>query len=127
MNECVRYVPLDIAMTIYVDTAYFQSEVKTALLEKFSNHTLADGSRGFFHPENWGRGQPVYLSQIYAVANTIPGVKLAIVTRFQRWGMEPNRELDNAVLAIEGLEIVQLNNDPNRPEYGRIAFNLRGE
>jgi hypothetical protein len=120
------YIPLDIAMTICVEAGYFRSEVKTDLLEQFSNRTLADGTRGLFHPDNWTFSQPVYLSRIYSIANAIVGVESATVTRFQRWGKKPNRELENAVLKIGRIEIAQLSNDPNFPENGRIVFNLMG-
>ncbi len=121
-----QFVPLDIAMTICIKPGYFRNEVKKALLERFSNHMLSDGSRGFFHPDNLTFGQPVYLSRIYAAANAIDGVESAEMTRFQRLGKSPSQELENGVLPIGHVEIARLDNDLNFQENGRIEFNLFG-
>jgi hypothetical protein len=48
------------------------------------------------------------------------------VKRFQRWGREPGLEIDSGFLRPAGLEIVQLENDRNFPENGRLDFDVRG-
>ena len=48
------------------------------------------------------------------------------VTRFQRWGEEPNNELEKGVLKTGKMEIVRLDNDSNYPENGKIEFNIHG-
>lgn len=121
-----QFVPLDLAMTVCVNRGYFRSDVKVALLERFSNRILADDRLGFFHPDNWTFGQPIYLSRIYAAASEVAGVKWVEVERFQRWGKVANQELETGVLSIGRLEIVQLDNDPNFQEHGLIEFNMLG-
>jgi len=69
------FVPLDIALTVCVTTDHFRSNVKQALLEVFSNRDLPDGRRGFFHPDNFTFGQPVYLSKVLATAMQVPGAQ----------------------------------------------------
>ena len=99
------------------------------------------GAEGFFHPDNYTFGQPVYLSQLVATALRVPGVQLIDLaedgaealfarrrprTRFQRWGERPRGELAAGRIALERLEIARLDNDPNAPENGRIEFLLEG-
>lgn len=120
------FVPLDIVLLVCVKAGYFQSDVKEALLEVFSRHELADGRRGFFHPDEFTFGQPVYLSRIYQMAMAVAGVASVEVKRFQRWGKLPNQEIENGVLTPAPLEIVQLDNDANFPERGRIEFTMGG-
>jgi hypothetical protein len=105
--------------------------VKQALLEIFSNTDLPDGQRGFFHPDNYTFEQPVYLSQIVALAMQVPGV-LWIDTsekpphRFKRWGQPSRKELEEGMITFNRLEIVRLDNDPNFPENGKIEFFMEG-
>jgi len=67
-------VPLDILLKICVKSGYFQSDVKRSLTNVFSRYPLAGGGRGFFHPDNFTFGQPVYLSRIYQTAMNVAGV-----------------------------------------------------
>ncbi|MGB9739737.1 MAG: putative baseplate assembly protein [Chloroflexus sp.] len=117
------YVPLDLAFVICVESGYFAANVKVALLERFS-------ARQFFHPDNFTFGQPLYLSHIIAAAMSIPGVRwietAGTRVRFQRWGKPPRGELANGQLDVGRREIIRCDNDPNRPEHGRIEFIMEG-
>jgi hypothetical protein len=120
------FVPLDLALKVCVESGYFRSNVKQALLAAFSNRDLPSGKRGFFHPDNFTFGQPVYLSQLYEVAMSIAGVQSVDITRFQGWGKAANQELDNGVLTPNRLEVIQLDNDPNFAENGKLEFVMQG-
>jgi hypothetical protein len=121
-----RYVPLEIALTLQVDSDYFQSDVKAALVSTFSNKILPNGQTGFFHPDHFSFGQPVYLSQVVARAMQVAGVVSVNVTRLQRWGQPPGNELQAGQITFSRVEIARLDNDPLMPENGRISFNLEG-
>jgi hypothetical protein len=127
------FVPLDIAFTVCVAPGYFRSNVKEALLETFSNVELPDGRRGFFHPDNFTFGQPVYLSQVVAAAMQVAGVDWIDTddtapkpNRFRRWGQASRGEVAAGRIAFERLEIARLDNDPNQPENGKIDFLMQG-
>ncbi len=121
-------VPLDIAMTIRVAPGYSRSDVKKALLETFSSGDLPDGRRGFFHPDNFTFGQPVYLSKVVSTAMQVKGVQWVDMEDkyFRRWGQPSHGEFDEGKISIGRLEIARLDNDPNRPENGRIEFYMEG-
>jgi len=120
------FVPVDIFMKVCVKPGYFRSFVKQTLLMAFSNREKPDGDRGYFHPDNFTFNQPVYLSNIYSAALAVQGVASVDVTKFQRWGKIANRELENGVIDTQRLEIIQLDNDPNFPENGKIDFEITG-
>ena len=141
------FVPLDIIFTVCVSPGYFQSDVKQALLEVLSNRRLPDGrlgpstsdrhgrrsGRGFFHPDNFTFGQPVYLSKIIATVMDVPGVQWVDVddsgnkaNRFQRWGRKANGEIEDGVIEMDRLEIARLDNDPSLRENGRLDFVMEG-
>ena len=131
--DAPRYVPLDVLFTVCVKKGYFRGNVKEALLDAFSNRVLRDGTRGFFHPDNFTFGQPVYLSQIIARAMKVIGVESIDVddtpprpNRFQRWGQAAQGEIANGFISIHRLEIARLDNDRSKAENGRIDFEMKG-
>ncbi|HEY2990886.1 MAG TPA: putative baseplate assembly protein [Candidatus Binatia bacterium] len=121
-----RYVPLELEMRVCVKPNYFRSEVKDALLELFSNRILPNGRPGVFHPDNFTFGEPVYLSPLYAAAQSVEGVASVEITTFQRIGTPDPKPLEDGKLALGRLEIARLDNDPNFPERGVYHLTLGG-
>jgi hypothetical protein len=121
-----HYVPLDIAMTICVQPHFLRGHVKAALLNVFSSQVRADGSPGFFHPDNLTFGTGIALSKLVATAQAVTGVRNVTVTKLERFGEGPNQELENEFLPIGPTEIPQLDNDPSFPEHGKLQFTMEG-
>lgn len=121
-----QFVPLEIEMRVCVQPDYFRSDVQTALLEVFSNRILPDGRRGFFQADNFSFGQPVYLSQLYAAAQAVTGVRFVEFIKFQRFGLDSQEGLDAGLLEMDRLEIARLDNDPNFPERGLLRPIMEG-
>jgi hypothetical protein len=125
--DAPRYAALDLALTICVKPHTFKAFVKEALLEAFSNRDNPDGTRGFFHPDRFTFGQPVYLSQVVARAMDVPGVASVMsVDRFQRYGEDPHGETAQGFIPMARLEIARLDNDRNAQERGQLAFTMQG-
>jgi hypothetical protein len=120
------YVPLDIAIDVCVAPYHFRGDVEEALLIALDNKTHVDGTTGFFHPDHISFGQPLYLSRLYAAVMAVEGVESASVTRFQRFGKVAQHELEQGYIAMDRLEIARLDNDPNFPENGVLAFQMGG-
>jgi predicted phage baseplate assembly protein len=126
-----RFVSLEIVLTVCVEPGYFRDQVKEALLEVFSSRALPDGRRGFFHPDRFTFGQPVYLSRIVAAAMQVPGVRWIDTSDrppnlFRRWGEAAHGELAKAQIGMDRLEIASLDNDPSRRENGKLDFVMEG-
>lgn len=117
-------MPLDLAFRVFVAPEYFQSQVKQALLEVLSDRVLNVGQLGFFHPDKFTFGQPVYLSQVIATVMQVAGVQSVSPIRFQRLEVPPAGELEAGQIAFDRLEIVRLNRE--RPEQGRLELILEG-
>jgi hypothetical protein len=135
--KAASYVPLDLALTVCVLPNYLRDHVEAALLDVFSNRVLPDGRLGFFYPDNLTFGQGIYVSQIVAAAQAVPGVQSVQVARLERYEIgepassppvEPATEEvpSMGVLSIGPFEIARLDNDPNFPENGRLEVDLRG-
>ena len=124
--EGPRFVPLDVVLRVCVAPGYFRANVRQALLEVFSSGALPGGGRGFFHPDNFTFGQPVFLSRIVAAAMAVPGVTWVDVERVQRWGQRAQGERERGSIEFGRLEIARLDNDASLPENGKIEFDMQG-
>lgn len=117
-----QFVPIELDLEVCAAPGHFRLDVAGAVADALSNRVLPGGRRGFFHPENFTFGQPVYLSRIYAAVERVEGVDSAVVTRLRRFGQPDNGELAAGVLAIGPWEIAQCDNDPSFLEHGVVRI-----
>lgn len=120
------YVSLQLSLHVCVKPDYFRSDVRSGLIEMFSNRVFRDGRRGLFHPDNFSFGQPVYLSPLIAAAHQVPGVQSIEVVSFGRQSDDDPIPLDDGQFVLRPREIARLDNDPNFPEHGVLALDLHG-
>jgi predicted phage baseplate assembly protein len=120
--RAAEYVPLAIDLDVCVSPDHFRGDVAAAVRQALSNRVNADGSIGFFHPGRWSFGQPVYVSQLYAAVERVPGVDSVVVTRFEQFGRDANGELAAGVIELGPWEIARLDNDPNFMERGLLRI-----
>jgi hypothetical protein len=120
------YVPLDIGVAFCTRDGFFAEDVRQAIVAALTGRAGSRTAEAFFAPDRFTFGQSLYLSQVYAAVLAVPGVASVAVTRFQRWGKLANQELENGRLTVAPLEVVQLANDPNFPENGRLDVALGG-
>jgi hypothetical protein len=111
------YVAIDLEMTICVLPGYLRSHVEKAQL---------DVLRDYFNPNNLTFGDSIYLSRLVAIAQAVTGVQSVKVEKLERLFEGANQEIQNGVLLISSLEVARLDNDPNRPENGRLKLNMAG-
>ncbi|MBI3431954.1 MAG: putative baseplate assembly protein [Hydrogenophilales bacterium] len=131
-----RYVPIEVAMEVCVLPHHARGTVKAELLKVFSNRRLADGTPGFFHPDNLSFGDGIYVSRLIAAAKGVEGVDAVRLLKLARLDDSmPPRLLPvgggigvpaNGVLPMASMEIAQLDNDPSFPENGKLELILRG-
>jgi hypothetical protein len=124
--EAPHFVAIDLEIFVCVLPDYFRADVHRALLDAFSSRLRADGKQGFFHPDRFTFGQPVYLSQLYDAAHEVTGVQSIEITSFHRRGLDDESALTSGQLKIDRLEIARLDNDPNFPENGTLLFRFGG-
>jgi len=133
------YVPLDIELRLCADPDYWPEDIDTALQVEFSDSYTPDGRPGFFHPNQWTFGQPLYVSQIVGRALSVTGVERLLQIRIRRLNPNPGPSLITVTIKPEDLpfthdekveidkfEIIQVENDPSSLETGRIEFDIVG-
>jgi hypothetical protein len=122
-----QYVSLEVTLAVCVDPAYFQLNVKQALLQVLSSRILPNGQKGIFYPDNFTFGQTVYLSPIYAAARSVAGVLTVSAVRFQPQGAAPTTAyLTAGEIKLGPLQVARLANDPDFPDRGQITLNMEG-
>jgi len=119
-------VPLDIELVVCARPDHLASEVKRRVLDALSQRRSGSGELGFFHPDNWTFGQPLFLSQLYRAVLRVDGISWVDAASFHRFGRAPNRELEDGVLRAAPREVLRLDNDPNFQERGRLVVDMRG-
>lgn len=134
-----RYVPLDIKLRLCAHPDYWPEDLDIELQREFSDGFTADGRMGFFNPDVWTFGQPLHASQIVGRAMSIRGVERVLLLSMRRWAagtgystsaitLKPEELPDAPVdrINVEAFEIIQVTNDPNHMEFGRILFEIDG-
>ncbi|WP_353474580.1 putative baseplate assembly protein [Salipiger sp. H15] len=124
--DAPRFVPLELSLFICAGHDHFRSEVRRAVFEALSAGTLPGGGRGFFHPDNFTFGTPLYLSALYAAVMAVEGVAAVEARLFRRRGVRNAIDLEAGVIGFGRLEILQLENDRNFPERGVLAIEMGG-
>lgn len=128
------FVPLDIVLFACVDPAHDAADLHRDLQSLFSDRVQLDGSLGVFHPDALEFGEDLALSPLIARAISLDGLSWigvrdrdgAPVGRFGRLD-QPNVDFaSTGTIPIAGGEIARLDNDRNRPEMGRIRFQVEG-
>jgi hypothetical protein len=120
------HVPLDIQLQVCVAGGYFAVDVKAALLAAFTAGNDRHGRPGFFHPDRYTFGTPLYLSAVVATAMVVAGVASVDIRKFQRWGRSAKGEVAAGVITASPLEVLRADGDPNFPENGQISFIVEG-
>jgi hypothetical protein len=106
------YVLLDIELSLEVKPGFVANAVIAEVKDALSNRDLANGRRGYFHPDNWTLGQSVYLSKLYSAALSVTGVGAINATKFMRLGVPETLSREQGEIVIGPHEVVQLENAP---------------
>jgi hypothetical protein len=124
--RAAAYVPMELEIRVCVAPDHFRADVLRAVRDALGTRAFSDGTRGFFHPDNFSFGQDVFLSQLYAAVEAVEGVEAATIRVFRRYGYGDAGELDSGTLPIGPWEIARLDNDPNFLERGVLKLSAAG-
>lgn len=122
-------IPLDIALSVCAAPGHQHGQILAELYRLLGSGRLRDGRLGFFHPDALVFGEPVRLSWLVATAAAVQGVESVRVTRLRRLfdGADADgTALETGVLRLGALEVARCDNDPDRPDNGRLTIELAG-
>lgn len=122
--EDARYCALHIALKVEVGAGHFARDVRGAVERALIGPSQS--GTPFFAPGRFAFGQPVYLSDLYAVVAAIEGVESVAVTRFKRLGDRyPDNEADG-MIPVGALEVARCDNDPAATDNGVLYVRTVG-
>ena len=131
------FVPLEIKVVLCAEPDVWAEDIRFVLEQEFSTGWTPDGRKGFFHPDLWTFGQPLYASQIIGRALQVRGVAHAVGQKVGVGASEKTisvsiKRRNSTVLPTDSLtqlnynEIIQVLNDPDHLEQGTIVFDVKG-
>lgn len=132
-----QFVPVEIVVVLCARQDVWREDIKFVLEQEFSDGYTPDGRLGFFHPDEWTFGQPLYASQIIGRAMLVDGIEHAVeqktgtppgpptisVSIKRRNSSDPPQE---SITDIAPNEIILVANDPDHIELGTIRFEVKG-
>jgi hypothetical protein len=134
-----RFVALDVVLKLCAHPDYWPDDLDVELQRSFSTGWTADGTPAFFNPSLWTFGQPLYASQIIGRALGVQGVERVLSVSMRRWnaGTGPTTSIVTIMpedlpqetpelIEVRPFEIVQVANNPDHLEQGRMLFDIRG-
>jgi hypothetical protein len=113
---------LDLAVTVCAAANAQRGAVEAAVLSALT----PSPSGGFFHPDRFTFGTPLYRSRLEAAIQGVPGVAGVVDILYRRRGRDLTTRVMPAVVAIAVHEILRVDNDPNRPDDGSVAVRVMG-
>jgi hypothetical protein len=120
------YVPLLLILRVELMAGYMQMHLRTALRAALGTGVLPNGRLAAFHPDNLTFGTPIYGSRLIAIAQALEGVRAVTIIELARLFDRERGVYVHGVLRMAWYEIPQLDNDPLRPDHGRLVLQLVG-
>jgi hypothetical protein len=120
------YVPLVLVLRVELKPGYMQAHLRAALRLALGTGVLPDGSLAAFNPDNLTFGTPIYGSRLIAIAQALDGVRAVTIVELARQFDRERGIFAHGVLLTAWNEIPQLDNDPLRPDRGRLVLHLHG-
>lgn len=115
-----HYADLDLEIAICVERQSYRGEVKESVLAALL------GRAGFFAPDHFTFGTPLWRSRLEAAVQGVPGVRAVEEIRIRRRGHFDWRPLIGPYLPAGDHEVIRLENDPDHPERGSLRLVLEG-
>ena len=131
------FVPVEIRVILCAEPHVWAEDIRFVLEQEFSTGWTPDGRRGFFHPDLWTFGQPLYASQIVGRALQVKGVEHAVGQKIGSGSSEKTISVSikrrnspgpatDSLTQLDYNEIIQVMNDPDHLEQGSIVFDVKG-
>jgi len=121
-----QYIPLKVVLEVCVLPDYTRGQVKADLVKVFGSGQMANGTLGFFNPDNLTFGEGVSASRIVSAALAVPGVATVKIKSLERLNDSNEEALKTGVLPLGAFEVAMCDSDPNFPEDGGVTFIMGG-
>jgi hypothetical protein len=121
-----KFVNLDLEIHVCVAPSSYAGEVKAGVLGVLFGRRGLHARPGFFSPDNWTFGDPLYRANLEAAIQTVPGVKAVEEIFIRRRAWFAKRPFEELVYPVAADEIIRVENDPQLPERGAVRLVMEG-
>ncbi len=121
-----RYVAIDLDVVVAGLASAFASDVQQAVIAGLAPGTLPTGQTGFFDHTRWAFGQVLEASALLAAIQACPGVVGVESIHYRLPGLGVGWRPLNESVPVAPDQIIQLDNDPNRPAAGQLTVTAQG-
>lgn len=119
------YVSIDLTLVVCAQPSFFDADVQAAVLARLRPGTSA-GVTGFFDHWNWGFGQPLEASALFAAVQGCPGVAGVYAAQYRQRGVQLTPvDLPDQLTVAPG-SILRVDDDPSRPDAGSLTVVVEG-
>ncbi len=120
------YATLDFVIQICVAPTAYPGEVKERVLAALLGSHGPQGSVGFFSPDHYSFGTPLYRSQLEKAIQDVEGVNAVLSIHFRRRGWFDWRPLRELIYQVGDDEVIRVENDRDFPERGSVKLVMKG-
>ena len=120
------YANIDLEVVARLEDSAYAGEVRAAVMLALYGHATPGRQAGFFSPDNFTFGSPLYRSALEAAVQRVPGVCAVEGMRIRRRGWTEWGEWTTLSYEVAVNEIVRVQNDPQYPERGSLRLKLVG-
>lgn len=119
------YQSIDLQVRVCACPECFRGDVEAELLKTLGTGKTSSGL-GYFHADRWTFGQPLELSSLIAAIESSYGVCGVLSVLYRLRGQTIDFVKLPQTVVVGPYEILQLNNDPSRPEEGTLKITVEG-
>jgi len=120
------FATLDLIITLCVEPSAYVGDVEERVLNVLLGTAGPQAQVGFFSPDNFTFGTPLYRSQLEKVLQDVPGVRTVLRIQFRRRGWFDVRDFTELVYRVGDKEVIRVENDRFFPERGSLKLEMKG-
>jgi hypothetical protein len=117
---------IDLEITVCIQPFAYASQVLALVQDALVGTGGGRDTKPFFSPDNFTFGMPLRRSQLEATIQRIPGVRFVGPIRIRKRGVSAFSPLDALFEKVDPDQVLQLENDPTRPDAGTLRLIAEG-
>jgi hypothetical protein len=114
-----------LALEAHIRPTFLRAETGVSIQKALSTGLAEDGSMGYFNFDKRGLGEDLYLSDVYALVESLAGVDFLIVKEFRKQASGGAAKLVNDLLRMPP-DGVATGGDATDTSIGTLAITLVG-
>lgn len=116
------FTNLDLEIVICIEPGAYFGQVQARVLRRLTGPAGFSDPLPFFHPDNFGFGEPLWKAELEACIAAVPGVLAVEEIRFRRRGETEFTTFTESKIEIGADRILQLRNQPRFPDEGSVLI-----